>query len=119
MIKAYEAVLNNIGSPVFITDTDRNLVFINQACLDFMGVKDAAPFLGQKCADVYRADICKTSCALRASMREMKRLTRKSNLIDASGRNIHLSVDASPIVDRDGELIGGMEVLFDITERSF
>ena len=115
LIKAYEATLHNIGSPIFITDTERNLVFINQACLDFMGVTDATPFLGKKCADVYQADICNSSCALKASMQEMKRLTRKSNLIDATGRNINLSVDASPIVDREGALLGGMEVLFDIT----
>ncbi len=117
LIKVYEAVLENIGSPVFITDTDRNLVYINKVCLEFMGIKDVAPFLGKKCADVYKADICKNNCPLVECMDETKRITRKAIIIDTDGNPIHLSVDASPIVDRDGELLGGMEVLFDITDE--
>ncbi|HEX3030883.1 MAG TPA: PAS domain-containing protein, partial [Bacillota bacterium] len=36
---AYCATINSIPNPMFITDVDRNLVFLNTACLELTGIK--------------------------------------------------------------------------------
>ena len=59
----FETILDAIADGVFTIDLDFNITYFNCAAETITGVsKDQA--LGQKCFDVFRANICQTSCAL-------------------------------------------------------
>jgi len=55
----FETILDSIADGVFTIDLDFNIRYFNRAAEKITGVsKDQA--LGQKCFDVFRANICQT-----------------------------------------------------------
>lgn len=116
--RAFSAVIHCIPSPMFVTDTERNLVFLNQACLDFIGQEEESALLGRKCRDVFRADICGSNCPIVDSMEHKSSCNnRKTAITGGRGQTLQISVNASVIIDDQGEVIGAMEVINDISEQ--
>ena len=63
----FEIILDSIADGVFTIDLDYNITYFNSAAQKITGVpRDQA--LGQKCYDVFRANICQTSCVLGKTM---------------------------------------------------
>jgi len=101
---------------MFITDTEQNLVFLNKACLNFIGSNEDTELLGKKCWDVFQADICRTNCPIKECLVTKKACNdRKAVVKDDRGNNLYISVNASAIITEDGEVIGAMEVINDIS----
>ena len=63
----FETILNSIADGVFTVDLEYNITYFNRSAEAITGVsRDQA--LGQKCFDVFRANICQTACALGKTM---------------------------------------------------
>jgi len=106
----YEALLDAfIESPISVTDMDKNVTFLNQAALTILG-KTREEVIGKKCGCVWGVDICKDE---RCGIEYLKRGLGKSvfNVGDAI-----FTTDASYIKDRNGNNIGHIEVVANITE---
>ncbi len=117
-MEAYCAVVHSVPDPMFVTDRERNLIFLNQACLEFIGLSDAAGVIGKKCWDLFQADICKTNCPVDDCLNEKKSfVNRKAMVKNSRGQSVYISIDAAPVINRKGELIGAMEVIRDISEE--
>ena len=117
-MEAYCAVVHSVPNPMFVTDTERNLIFLNRACLEFIGLSDAREVIGKKCWDLFQADICEKECPLADCLKEKKAFSgRKAVVKDNEGQPVYISIDAAPVVNRNGELIGAMEVIRDISEE--
>ena len=111
----FETILDSIADGVFTIDLDFNITYFNHSAETITGVsKDQA--LGQKCFDVFRANICQTSCALGQTIHTGKKgINIPINLLTSQGDRISATVSTSVLMDNQGKTIGGVEIFRDIT----
>ena len=106
----YEALLDAVPLPLSVTDMDMNWTFINRAVENFLGLQ-RKDVIGVQCSN-WNAEICNTE------MCGIARL-RSGNLQTLFAQNgMNFQVDTSYILDANGEQIGHIEVVQDITARS-
>ncbi len=111
----FETILDSIADGVFTIDLDFNITYFNRSAETITGVsRDQA--LGQKCFDVFRANICQTSCALGETIQTGKKgINIPINLLTSQGDRISASVSTSVVMDNQGKTIGGVEIFRDLT----
>ncbi|WP_432738026.1 sigma-54 interaction domain-containing protein [Maridesulfovibrio sp. FT414] len=110
------AVLDSLADGVFTVDLDWNITFFNEAAARITGVP-AEEAVGSKCWDVFHSSLCDGECALKNCMQDCGRISNKSIFfIHADGRKVPVSISASPLVDADGKLLGGVESFRDLTD---
>ena len=73
LILPIDVILDSIADGVFTVDRDWNITSFNRAAERITGVKGEQA-IGQKCFDVFRADICQAACALKQSMKSGKEI---------------------------------------------
>ncbi len=110
-----ETILDAIADGVFTIDLDFNITYFNCAAETITGVsKDQA--MGQKCFDVFRANICQTSCALDNTIQTgTQGINLPINILNSQGDRISASVSTSVLTDNQGETIGGVEIFRDLS----
>ncbi|MFP4459804.1 MAG: Cache 3/Cache 2 fusion domain-containing protein [Candidatus Zixiibacteriota bacterium] len=105
----YKAALDAVPYPVSVTDMDMNWLFFNKAVAELTGL-DREEMLGKQC-NKWSADICQTDkCGI-----EMLRSGKPTSYFQQPGMNKDFQVDTQYITGRDGENIGHIEVIQDIT----
>jgi PAS domain S-box-containing protein len=111
----FETILDSITDGVFTIDLDFNITYFNCAAETITGVsKDQA--LGQKCFDVFRANICQTACALGETMHTGRQgINIPINILNSQGDRISASVSTSVLKDYQGKTIGGVETFRDLS----
>jgi PAS domain S-box-containing protein len=111
----FETILDSIADGVFTIDLDFNITYFNCAAETITGVsKDQA--LGQKCFDVFRANICQTSCSLGKTIQTGRQgINISINILNSQGDRIPASVSTSVLVDNQGKTVGGVEIFRDLT----
>ena len=82
---------------------------------DYRGV-DGGGIGTSAVATFFHANICENECALREAIRTGKAITSKPiYIIRADGRRIPISISATTLEDRDGNVIGGVETFRDLS----
>ena len=111
----FETILDSIADGVFTIDLDYNITYFNSAAQKITGVpRDQA--LGQKCYDVFRANICQTSCVLGKTMKTGKQsINLPIDILNSMGYRVPASVSTSVLKDEDGKVIGGVEIFRDLS----
>jgi PAS domain S-box-containing protein len=111
----FETILDSIADGVFTIDLDFNITYFNSAAQQITGVPgDQA--LGQKCFDVFRANICQTNCALGQTMETGKqRINLPIDILNCEGYTVPASVSTSVLKDSEGNIIGGVEIFRDLS----
>ena len=111
----FETILDSIADGVFTIDLDFNITYFNSAAQKITGVSgDQA--LGQKCFDVFRANICQTSCALGETMKtDRQSINLPIDILNSDGYTVPASVSTSVLKDSEGKLIGGVEIFRDLS----
>ena len=111
----YEKILNSVADGVFTIDCDNNITFFNRAAERITGISSEQA-LGQKCFDVFRANICQTACALHRTIASGKEIiNQRINILDNDGRTLPISVSTSVLRDENGEIVGGVETFRDLS----
>lgn len=110
-----DKILNSIADGVFTVDTEMNITFFNSSAEKITGVsKEEA--LGQKCFDVFRANICQTTCAIRQSIQSGKEIVNLNiNILNAKDCKVPISVSTSVLRNEAGQIIGGVSTFRDMT----
>jgi PAS domain S-box-containing protein len=100
---------------VFTIDLDFNITYFNQAAQNITGVsKDQA--VGQKCFDVFRANICQTGCALDQTMQTGRQgINLPVDILNSQGERVSAGVSTSVLRDDRGRTIGGVEIFRDLS----
>lgn len=113
--KDRDIILDSIADGVFTVDRDWNITSFNRAAERITGVKrDQA--LGQKCFDVFRADICQTACALQKSIKNGKEIIdHRINILNSKGEKVPISISTAVLKDKKGKVIGGAETFRDLS----
>lgn len=117
--RGFGDVLNCINSGIYITDTERRIVFWSKLAEEITGYS-AEEVLGSRCMDniLQHRDkdgrlLCTTDlCPLHRSMILSKR--SESPIVvyctSKSGEELAVSVSTAPVYDDEGRVIGGVEV---------
>lgn len=110
-----EIILNSIADGVFTVDLDWRISFFNRAAEKITGVS-ALEAVGRPCCEVFRANICESTCVLRFTMETGKAVVDKHVLIlRADGREIPITVSTALLQDQSGHTIGGVETFRDLS----
>ncbi|HOP06572.1 MAG TPA: sigma 54-interacting transcriptional regulator [candidate division Zixibacteria bacterium] len=111
---ATEAILDSIADGVFTVDRDWRIQSFNRAASKITGIPREEA-IGQQCCDVFRASICETSCALRATIESGEPIVNQAiYIINSEGEKIPVSISTAILKDADGNVIGGVETFRDL-----
>ncbi|MEZ0329408.1 MAG: sigma 54-interacting transcriptional regulator [Dissulfuribacterales bacterium] len=111
-----ELILDSVADGVFTVDEEFRITLFNKAAQKITGYT-AEEAMGRHCHEVFRSSICGNACALNQSMKKRQAVLNCSAQIDQkSGKRIAISISAAPILDDEGNVIGGVETFRDLTE---
>jgi PAS domain S-box-containing protein len=113
--RQYEKILDSIADGVFTIDLDHNITFFNRAAEKITGISREQA-VGQKCFDVFRANICQTACALEQTIESGEEIINLHiNILNSDGRIIPISVSTAVLRDENGDIVGGVETFRDLS----
>ena len=110
-----EAIIAGIGDGISIQDTNFKILFQNSICKDLIG-----DYMGEYCYAAYenKEDVC-MGCPVQMSFRDGVIHTTERHFTARGGKGeIHVEITSSPLRDAAGEIIGAIEVIRDISERT-
>ena len=110
-----DSILESISDGVFTVDADWRITYFNAAAERITGIRRREA-LGRGCAEVFRASMCETSCALRQTLKSGRPvINRAAFIVTAAGRRIPISVSTAILRDARGRLVGGAETFRDLS----
>ena len=108
-------ILNSIADGVFTIDLEWRITFFNRAAEEITGVP-ASEAIGRPCCEVFRANVCETTCVLKHTLETKKPVVNKSvAILRADGKEIPISVSTALLKDESGQIIGGAETFRDLS----
>ena len=107
--------LNSIVEGVFTVDKNWNITSFNAAAEKITGWKEAE-VLGKACKQIFKANICRTNCAISDCIHTKAVISERMAYIESkAGNSIPVKLSAAPMFDKYGNVIGGVETFNDIT----
>jgi rsbT co-antagonist protein RsbR len=114
--KMTNQVLNQIPTPVMAVDIDLKIVYMNDVALSTIG-KEFDEVKGKQCADIFNSAHCNTpECRMKQAIESGEPKTAR-NEVTIDGAQVPIEYYAAPLKDDDGNIVGGLEYILDITER--
>ena len=108
-------ILDSIAEGVFTVDREMNIKFFNSSAERITGVPREKA-IGRKCFDVLKSNVCHSACAIQKSLKTGEDvLDLKVEIVNSKGRKLPVSISTSVLKNDDGEIIGGVETLKDIS----
>ena len=108
-------ILNSIADGVFTVDKNWKITSFNQAAERITGWKQDDA-IGKSCADVFHSSICGTNCAIAEALYIGEpAANRVISIHNRDGKKLPISISASPLIDHDGAIIGGVETFRDLS----
>jgi len=120
---AYEKIIENLRDGLYFVDRDRIITYWNKAAEQISGYR-ANEIVGKSCADNILnhidgdgCSLCDGNCPLAATMDDGNPRETEVYMHHKDGHRIPVSVQVSPLTDREGNVIGGIELFTDISDR--
>ena len=109
-------ILDSIADGMFTVDMDFRITSINRAGAEILGIsKEDA--VGKYCFEIFHANICEHSCALKETMDTGQNIINKTiYIVNSSGERVPISVSTALLKNSKGEVIGGVETFRDMTD---
>jgi len=108
--------LNNIPTPVMVIDKEFNVQFINPAAAKVTG-RTQENAKGQKCFNLFNTGQCNTpNCQLAKAMAQDGVFTDDTTA-KLPGGEIPIRYTGAPLKDEQGNIIGALEYVMDITKE--
>jgi PAS domain S-box-containing protein len=110
----HEFVLESLADGVFTVDRNWRITFFNRAAEQITGwAREDA--LSKSCSEVFRSSICGENCAIAMSLYSGKQVVNRSiSIRGLDGERIPISISAAPLIDHEGNVIGGVETFRDL-----
>ena len=107
--------LHLLPTPIMKIDREFNVLFLNKAGADVVGLTPEA-CVGRKCYDLFKTPHCNTpECRCHRAMTEQGIRTGET-VADPTGINVPIRYTGAPLKDDDGNVIGAIEFVVDISE---
>ena len=111
-------IRDSIAAPMFIVDTDLMITSINDAALRTMGYHREDVVGKMTCAQLSRTPLCGTAdCTLKNCMRTKGVIIGDTVAETRDGRKIPIKASCSALLNDQGKVYGGMEVIIDQTQE--
>ena len=111
-----QGILNGMGQAWFVVDQDQRLVQCNQQFLDFAGATETLEqAAGMNIGQVFYGDSRKPTLVGEV-LRTQAPLSRQADLVNRKGKARLTHVDAAPLHDLTGNLIGAFALFGNLTE---
>ncbi|RJO63796.1 MAG: PAS domain-containing protein [Myxococcales bacterium] len=124
----FKVILSSIADGVFTVDKERRITSFNPAAERVTGVP-ASQAMGQKCYDVFHANICESGCLLEHTLRTGEEVIDiPVRILNSKGRTVPISISTAVLRNEDGKVLGAVETFRDLSaiedlrkqlERSF
>lgn len=116
MAESYtDIILDSIADGVFTVDLNWRITSFNAAAERITGIPREEA-IGKICAEVFKATICETACALRKTMQTGEPVINKEiTILRFDGEPIPVSISTALLKDKKGKVIGGVETFRDLT----
>lgn len=109
-------ILESISDGVFTVDNNWKITSFNRAAEKIIGISKKNA-VGQNCFEVFKSNMCESSCPLRRTMKTGKPLIDRSGFcLTKKGKRLPISVSTALLLDADGKIIGGAETFRDLSE---
>ncbi len=109
-------ILQQIPTPILAVNRDMAVIFLNKAGQTMIG-KSLKEIKGMPCRDVFNSRHCGTGdCRMKQVIDGEHSFTTR-NEMEVDGRKIPIEYTAAAMKDSDGNIVGGLEYILDITER--
>ena len=108
-------ILESIADGAFTVNHNFEITSFNRAAENITGFsrKEA---IGMKCYDVFRANICKSDCALKKSIETGRDIfNQKATVKDIDGDDVRIVVSTSVLRNGEHLVIGGVETFRDVS----
>jgi diguanylate cyclase (GGDEF)-like protein/PAS domain S-box-containing protein len=119
----YKILLENIYDGVYFVDVNRMITFWNRGAERITGFT-ADEVMGSSCADniLVHVDeqghnLCDGACPLQCSTESGCISNADVYLHHKNGQRVKVSINASPIIDADGNVIGAIEIFRDFSSQ--
>lgn len=110
-----DLVMESVTDGVFTVNREWKVTSFNRAAEKITGWSrnDA---LGRSCSEIFHSSICGKNCAIAESLYYGKPASNNSiTILNSHGEKVPLSITAAPLVDHEGNIIGGVETFRDLT----
>jgi PAS domain S-box-containing protein len=108
-----KVILECISDGVFTIDYNWEITSFNHAAEKITGIsrKDA---IGRHCWEVFRSNMCEQDCALKKTMEEGRSfISTSAYIINSKKKRIPITASTSLLIDKKGDVIGGVETFRD------
>lgn len=106
---------DKLAAPVMKIDRDFTVEYMNQAGAKLLN-KPISEIIGKKCYDLFKTDHCKTEkCSCHIAINH-KTACGADNIARPFGKEIPIHYLATPRLNNNGEVIGAIEFVIDITK---
>jgi PAS domain S-box-containing protein len=110
-----EIILNSIADGVFTVDSEWRITFFNRAAEEITGIPTSEA-IGRPCCEVFRANVCETTCVLKYTLETGKPVVNKPiAILRADGKETPISVSTALLKDESDRIIGGVETFRDLS----
>ena len=108
-------ILDSVADGVFTVDRDWRITSFNLSAEIITGWRRESA-IGSFCSDVFCSSICGRNCAVAESLYTGLPVTNRSITIkNSKGKDVSVSISAAPLVDHDGNVLGGVETFRDLS----
>ncbi len=114
--KGRDIILDSINEGVFTIDADWRITSFNGAAEKITGVnRDEA--IGQRCYEVFHANICESACALKRTMSDLTPVVNATAyIVSHAGQRIPIRISTALLKDDQDRVIGGVETFQDLSQ---
>jgi PAS domain S-box-containing protein len=110
-----DLILKSVADGVFTVDRDWKITSFNRAAEKITGWT-AEEVIGKGCGEIFHSSVCGEACVLKNSIDTHEPNIDRTIFIKAkAGHFIPVSISASPLLDDQGNVIGGIETFRDNT----
>lgn len=109
--------LNSIAEGVFTVDEEMKITSFNEAAENMTGWKQEE-VLGKPCKTIFCSNICSSACAIATATANNCNILidRDVYITRRDGTSFPIRISATPLIDEDNQIIGGVETFRDISE---
>jgi diguanylate cyclase (GGDEF)-like protein/PAS domain S-box-containing protein len=119
----FKGLLDNLYDGVYYVDPERTILYWNKGAERLTGYS-SAEVLGTRCrdnilmhVDTEGTNLCTSGCPLQRSMQSGEPLESEVFLHHKNGHRVPVRVRAAPLRDSGGNVIGGVEIFSDNSEK--
>lgn len=119
---AMESVLDELPAPIYTTDAEGRITFFNRACINFAG---RTPVIGEDrwCVTwkLYNQDgtrLPHANCPMAVAIAEKRPVRGVEAIAERpDGTRVNFRPYPTPLLDDQGEVVGAVNMLIDVTSR--